>query len=172
LSIEFLIFSPTFERVIAPFVKNLRLLGISATIRRVDPAQYQERLKSFDFDITTQRYVMPNTPGVQLRNYWGSVAANLIGSQNLAGINNPVVDALIEKIISANSRRELTIAARAVDRVLRAEHYWIPHWYKGSHTIAYWNKFSRPKTKPRYSRGIIYTWWYDKTKAAKLTQSN
>ena len=171
MGIEFLIFSPSFERIIAPFVKNLKLLGLSPSIRRVDPAQYQERVKSFDFDITTQRYVMPNTPGVQLRNYWGSAAADFKGSQNLAGIKNPIIDALIEKIIAAKNRAELTIAARAIDRVLRSEHYWVPHWYKASHTIAYWNKFSRPKVKPRYSRGIISTWWYDDAKADKLAKS-
>ncbi len=168
LSIEFLIFSPTFERIITPFIKNLKLLGIPANIRRVDPAQYQERLKSFDFDITTRRYIMPLTPGIQLRNYWTSSVANVKGSNNLSGIQDPVIDALTEKVIAAKNRKELNIAARALDRVLRAGHYWIPHWYKASHHIAYWDKFSKPKTKPRFHRGVIETWWYDEAKAAKL----
>ena len=165
-SVEFLTFEPTFERIIAPYVKNLKLLGIDARIRRVDPAQYQRRLKDFDFDITTQRYVMRNTPGVELRSYFGSEAANLDGSLNLAGIKDPAVDALIEKVVAAKNRDDMTTAARALDRVLRAGHYWVPHWYKGSHTLAYWDKFSRPETKPKYDRGILDTWWLDEAKAA------
>lgn len=168
LSIEFLLFSPTFERIVAPFVKNLKLLGIDSKIRFVDPSQFQSRLKSFDFDIITQRYVMRMTPGVEIRSYWGSQAAGQQGSFNLSGIKDPVVDALMEKIIGANTREELVTAARAIDRVLRAGHYWIPHWYKAAHNIAYWDKFSRPKTKPAFARGVIDTWWYDTAKAAKL----
>ena len=164
LSVEFLTFDPTFERIIAPYVKNLKLLGIDARLRRVDPAQYQQRLKDFDFDITTQRYVMRNTPGVELRSYFGSEAADLDGSLNLAGIKDPAVDLLIGKIIAADSREDMTTAARALDRVLRAGHYWVPHWYKPSHTIAYWDKFSRPEIKPKYDRGILDTWWFDEAK--------
>jgi microcin C transport system substrate-binding protein len=169
LKLEILTFEPTFERLTAPYVKNLKLLGIDARIRMVDPAQYQQRLKGFDFDITTQRYVMRNTPGVELRSYFGSAAAKMDGSLNLAGIDDPAVDALIERIIAAKSREELEIAASALDRVLRAGHYWVPHWNKASHTVAYWDKFSRPETKPRFDRGILDTWWYDDGKAAKLT---
>jgi len=159
LSVEFLTFEPTFERIIAPYVKNLSLLGIDARIRRVDPAQYQQRLKDFDFDITTQRYGMRLTPGAELRSYFGSESASVPGSLNLAGINDPAVDALIEKIVAAKSREEMYTAARALDRVLRASYYWVPHWYKASHTIAYWDKFARPETKPKYDRGILDTWW-------------
>lgn len=171
LKIEFLVFEPTFERLVAPYLKNLKLIGIDARIRMVDPAQYQQRLKDFDFDITTQRYVMQNTPGVELRSYFGSAAAKMDGSLNLAGISDPAVDALIEKIIGAKSREELNTAARALDRVLRAGHYWVPHWYKASNHVAYWDKFSRPETKPRFDRGILDTWWYDEAKAAKLAAS-
>ena len=168
LKLEILNFEPAFERVTAPFVKNLQLLGIDASMRMVDPAQYQRRLKSFDFDITTERYQMRNTPGVELRSYFGSAAASMDGSLNLAGITDPAVDALIERVIAAKSRDELETAARALDRVLRAGHYWVPHWYKASNTVAYWDKFSRPATKPRFDRGILDTWWYDSAKAAKL----
>ena len=168
LKLEILTFEPTFERLTAPYVKNLKLLGIDARIRMVDPAQYQQRLKNFDFDITTQRYVMRNTPGVELRSYFGSQAAKMDGSLNLAGIDDPAVDALIERILAAKSREELETAARALDRVLRAGHYWVPHWNKASHTVAYWDKFSRPETKPRFDRGILDTWWYDEPKAARL----
>jgi len=166
--IEFLIFSPTFERIIAPFVKNLKILGIDARIRLVDPSQYQARLKSFDFDIITQRYVLRVTPGVEIRSYWGTKSADTPGSFNLSGIKDPVVDALIEKVIAAKSRTELITATRAIDRVLRARHYWVPHWFKAAHNLAFWDKFSRPKIKPLYGRGVIETWWYDEAKAAKL----
>lgn len=161
LTVEFLTFEPNFERIVAPYVKNLSLLGIDARIRRVDPAQYQQRLKDFDFDITTQRYVMRNTPGVELRSYFGSGSADQVGSLNLAGIKDPAVDALIEEIISAETREDMHTAARALDRVLRAGHYWVPHWNKASHTIAYWDKFGQPETKPKFDRGILDTWWFE-----------
>ena len=172
LKLEILMFEQAFERIAAPYVKNLKLLGIDASIRMVDPAQYQQRLKDFDFDITTERYQMRNTPGVELRSYFGSAAAKMDGSLNLAGIADPAVDALIERVIAAKSREELNTAARALDRVLRAGHYWVPHWYKASNNIAYWDKFSRPATKPRFDRGILDTWWYDEAKAAKLTANS
>jgi len=106
-----------------------------------------------------------------LRTYFSSAAATTKGSQNLAGIADPAVDALIEEIIDAKSRPELVIAARALDRVLRSRFYWIPHWYKASHRIAYWDVFGHPPTKARYTRGIPETWWYDRDKAAKLEKS-
>jgi len=168
LTIEFLTFSPSFARVILPFIRNLKTIGILAKIRQVDPAQYQERLKSFDFDVTTSRFIMRLTPGVELRNFFGSSAAKMQASYNLAGINNAVIDNLIDQISSAKSRGEVVIACRALDRVLRAGYYWVPHWYKASHNVAYWNKFSRPKIKPPFARGIIDLWWYDKVKADKL----
>jgi microcin C transport system substrate-binding protein len=171
LKLEILNFEPAFERVTAPFVKNLQTLGIDASMRMVDPAQYQRRLKSFDYDITTERYSMRDTPGVELRSYFGSAAAAMDGSLNLAGIADPAVDVLIERAIAAKNREDLTTAASALDRVLRAGHYWVPHWYKASNTIAYWDKFSRPETKPRFDRGVLDTWWYDGAKAAKLTSA-
>ncbi|HEX2379884.1 MAG TPA: extracellular solute-binding protein [Methyloceanibacter sp.] len=168
LKLEILFFEDVFQRLVTPYVKNLKLLGIDAHMRMVDPAQYQQRLKGFDFDITTERYQMRNTPGVELRSYFGSQAAKMSGSLNLAGISDPAVDVLIERVIAAKSRDELNTAARALDRVLRAGHYWVPHWYKPSFNVAYWDKFSRPTVKPRFDRGILDTWWYDEAKAAKL----
>ncbi len=169
--LEILTFEPSFERLTAPYVKNLKLLGIDARIRMVDPAQYQQRLKNFDFDMTTERYVMRNTPGVELRSYFGSDAAAIDGSLNLAGISDPAVDALIERILAAKSRDELETAARTLDRVLRNGHYWVPHWYKASHHVAHWDKYARPETKPRFDRGILDTWWYDGAKAATLARN-
>ena len=170
LTVEILDFEPTFERIIGPYIKNLRLIGIRATERRVDPSQYERRVKDFDFDLTTQRYALRLTPGIELKAFWGSEAAKTNGSFNLAGIADPVLDQLIEKVMTAKSRAELVAATRAVDRVLRAGHYWVPQWYKGAHNLAFWNKFGWPEIKPKYERGALETWWYDAKKAAKLAK--
>ncbi len=162
--LEILEDSPGFKRIIMPYIKNLKILGIRAKLRMVDPAQYQSRLKSFDFDLTTRRFSIPPTPGEEILRYWSSADANLEGSRNLSGIADPAVDALTQKIIQAQSRKEQIIAARALDRVLRAGRYWVPQWFKASHTIAFWDEFGRPETKPRYARGIIETWWYEGAK--------
>jgi microcin C transport system substrate-binding protein len=106
-----------------------------------------------------------------LRTYFSSQAAATKGSQNLAGIADPAVDALVDTIIAAKTRPELTAACKALDRVIRAGRYWIPHWYKASHWIAYWDVFGRPARQPRYFRGIPETWWYDQEKAAQMGKS-
>ncbi|MEZ5849432.1 MAG: extracellular solute-binding protein [Hyphomicrobiaceae bacterium] len=168
LDLEFLINEPTFERILTPYIQNLKAIGINASIRRVDSAQYERRVKSYDFDIVTSRFVMSLTPGTELRSYWSSEAAKSEGSRNLAGISSPVIDALIEKIVAAKSRQELVVTTRAMDRILRASHYWVPHWFKAAHNIAYWDRLARPGLKPKYDRGVIDTWWYDAAKAAKL----
>jgi microcin C transport system substrate-binding protein len=168
LDLEFLIVDPVSERIITPYLKNLHALGVPATIRRIDPAQYERRVKAFDFDIVTTRYSLRLTPGLEVRGFWGSAAARTEGSYNLAGINSPVVDALIDKILEAKSREELNTATKALDRVLRAGHYWVPHWYKAAHHLAHWDKFGRPAVKPRFERGVTHTWWFDADKAAKL----
>lgn len=167
-TIEFLSVSPAFERIISPYIQNLRTLGIKAKIRMVDSSQYERRLKDFDFDVTTSRFVLGLTPGISMRNYWSTTSANTKGSRNLSGIKSPVIDALIEKMIGAKSRKELIIAAKALDRVLRAGHYWVPQWYYPFHRMAYWDKFGKPANKPPYARAIIDTWWVDKVKEAKL----
>lgn len=170
LTVEILIDSPTFERIAAPYVKSLKAIGVDATIRMVDDAQYERRTKDFDFDLTTQRYPMRMTPGVELKTYWGSQAAQTKGSFNLAGVADPVLDQLIEKIVLAKSREELVTATRAADRVLRAGFYWVPQWYKGAHNLAFWDKFAWPEVKPKYERGALDTWWYDEAKAKALAQ--
>lgn len=167
LAIEFLIDEPSFERVLGPYINNLKAIGIDANIRRVDAAQYERRVKSFDFDIITTRFVMRLTPGVELKAYFGSQAAKQDGSRNLAGIADPVIDGLVDTALEAHGRGELDTAVNALDRVLRAGHYWVPHWYKAAHNIAVWNKFSWPEKKPKYDRGID-TWWFDAAKAAKV----
>ena len=172
LAAEFLIDSPVFERILAPFVKNLRLLGIDATIRTVDEAQYQSRTEDFDYDIVSSRFASGVTPGTDLRIFFGTASANARGTYNMSGVASPEIDLLIEKVVSAKSREELNVAGRALDRVLRAEHFWVPNWHKGSHWIAHWDVFGRPAIKPKYDRGIVDTWWYDADKAARITRGN
>ncbi len=171
LNVEILNFESGFERIILPYIDNLKRIGVNASLRGVDPAQYERRMKSFDFDMSIERYTLRLTPGVEIKSYWGSEAAGMDGSFNLAGIKDPVIDALIDKVVQAKSRAELVTATRAIDRVLRAGHYWVPHWYKPVHTVAFWNKFSRAPVMPKYDPGVIDTWWYDTEKAAKLTKN-
>ncbi|MDX5366936.1 MAG: extracellular solute-binding protein, partial [Alphaproteobacteria bacterium] len=164
-TIEFLDNDPIVERLTAPLVKNLRLLGIEASIRLVDSSQYQQRRDNYDFDVMIQRYSLGLTPGIEIRSYWTSEFAAVPGGRNLSGIADPAIDALVEKVIAAETRAEQVTAARALDRVLRAGHYWIPQWHKKLHHIAFWDKFARPETKPKYTRGVLETWWSDETKA-------
>ena len=169
-SVEFLLDEPSFQPHHMTFIKNLGVIGIEATLRMVDPVQFRKRVDDFDFDLVVQRFSFSSTPGDSLRTYFSSQAAAIKGSQNLAGISDPVIDALIEKIIAADTRPTLVTACKALDRVIRSGRYWIPHWYKGTHWLAFWDVFGRPATKPRYARGIPETWWYDRDKAAKLEQ--
>ena len=171
LTVEFLIDEPTFEPHHMPFIKNLAILGIDASLRIVDPVQYRARRDGFDFDITVDRFGFSATPGNSLRSFFSSQAAALKGSNNLAGMADPAIDSLIDAIVAAPTRPALTTACRALDRVIRAGRYWIPHWYKPTHWIAYWDVFGRPASQPRYFRGIPETWWYDPDKAAKIRRA-
>jgi microcin C transport system substrate-binding protein len=171
LTVEFLAFERVSEPHHALYIKNLTALGIDASLRVVDPVQYRARMQEFDFDITMNRIVLSLTPGDALRAYFSSKTAEAKGAPNFAGIANPVIDALIEKAIAAGDRQSLYVACRALDRVLRAGHYWVAGWYKPAHWIAYWDMFGKPPLKPHYSRGIPETWWFDADKAAKLERS-
>jgi microcin C transport system substrate-binding protein len=168
IGVEFLLDEPSFQPHHMTFIKNLGILGIEASLRMVDPVQFRKRVDDFDFDLVVQRFGFSSTPGDSLRSYFSSQAAAIKGSQNLAGIADPAVDALIDKIIGAQSRSAMVSACKALDRVIRAGRYWIPHWYKASHWLAFWDVFGRPPQKPRYARGIPETWWHDRDKAAKL----
>ena len=159
LTIEFLTDTPSFERIIQPFIKNLKLLGIDASIRIVDASQYQQRIKYFDFDITTRRFSLDNIPNIGLRSFFSSSFADVIGGRNLSGLKHEAVDGLVEKVITAPSRQSQISAARALDRVLRSLYIWIPQWHNPFHHIAYWDIYDYPKIKPLYARGIIDGWW-------------
>ncbi len=165
---EILIQSDAFVRWISPMIDNLKRLGIEANVRVVDTAQYQNRMDTFDFDMTVATFGQSLSPGNEQRDFWGSEKADVNGARNIIGIKNPVVDALIDKIIVAPDRETLVATTRALDRVLLSGHYLIPHWYVGYHRVAYWNKFGHPATPPKYALGVLNTWWYDADKAAKL----
>ena len=172
LDVEFLIDSPVFERVLGPYVKNLKLIGVNASIRTVDEAQFQERQKNYDYDIITSRFMAGLTPGDSLRVFFGSESAQKPGTYNMSGVASPVIDGLIDKVVEAGSRGQLNVAGQALDRVLRSEAFWVPNWYKTSYWVAYWDKFGRPETKPKYDRGIVDTWWYDEAKATRIANGN
>ena len=169
ITIEFLLDEPSFQPHHAPFIKNLGVLGIDANIRMVDPVQERARLNDFDFDIAIQRFSFSTVPGESLRSFFSSRSAATKGSNNLAGISDPVIDTLIDQIVAAPTRPDLVAACKALDRVIRSGRYWVPQWYKASHWLAYWDMFDRPSQgKPKYGRGIPETWWYDPQKAAQL----
>jgi len=168
LTFEVLLVSPAFERVVMPFKKSLERLGIAVSVRTVDAAQYQKRLQDFDFDMIVHVWGQSLSPGNEQRNYWSSAAASTPGSQNYAGITDPVVDALVENVIRAPNRTSLINATRALDRVLLNGHYVIPHWHLQTWRLAYWNKFGKPVVLPRYALGFPDIWWLDADKAAAL----
>ncbi|WP_289035648.1 extracellular solute-binding protein [uncultured Roseibium sp.] len=168
LTIEFLNNSPGYERIVLPYIKNLERLGIKANFRLVDPAQYQARLNDFDFEVASRRFSLTATLSDSIRQFWGSKAAGIKGSYNLAGIADPVVDALMETALSAKSREEMTVAARALDRALRPGHYWVPQWTKPVHTVALWDMFGYPEKPPYYDFPVETTWWLDLEKAKKI----
>ncbi len=171
--IEFLLDEPSFQPHHAPYIKNLGTLGIEASIRLVDAVQYKARQEEFDFDMTIQRFSMSATPGDAMRAFFSSQVAATKGSYNLAGVASPAIDAMIEKIMAADSREELTIACRAFDRLFRAGRYWVPQWYNKTHRLAYWDQFGRPAKLPRYANGVgaPEIWWYDRAKAARIEQA-
>lgn len=167
-TIEVLARSTVFERIVNPMIRNLAILGVEAKFRVVDAAQFEARLNEFDFDLVGRRFSLTPTPSEGIRQLWGSEAAETPGSNNIAGIANPVIDALTDIMIRAETREDMVVAARALDRVLRAGHYWIPNWYKAVHTVAYWDEFGWPAETPRYDFPVEQLWWSDADKAAAL----
>jgi len=166
---EILISSPVLERWINPMILNLKKLGIEANLRLVDVSQYINRIENFDFDMTVSNFRQSLSPGNEQRDFWGSDKADIRGSRNIIGIKNPVVDALINMIISAPSRNELVAITHALDRVLLWQYYVIPQWYLGYFRTAYWDKFGHPDISPKYGMGVTTTWWYDKKKADNIS---
>lgn len=160
-SFEIMLVSPSFERVMAPYVKNLQKLGIDVSYRTIDPALYQRQLNVFDYDMVVTVFGQSQSPGNEQRDYWHSSTADREGSRNLIGLKDPAVDSLVDKIIYAQTQEELQAACRALDRVLLHGYYVVPNWYLDRHRITYWNKFSRPEKLPLYysPEQLLMTWW-------------
>ncbi len=166
---EILLVAPLFERIVLPFKKNLARLGIDMRVRLVDPAQYQQRLTEFDFDMIVTGWGQTTTPGNEQRNYWTSAAAKRPGSNNYTGLADPAIDALVEELITAPDRASLTARARALDRALLWNHIVLPHWYIGHDRIAYWDRFGFPEPPPMNGTEID-SWWIDPERDAALLQ--
>ena len=168
LTAEFLSYDATLERYVLPYKQALERIGIPVSLRVVDAAQYQNRLRGFEFDIVTELWPQSLSPGNEQREFWGSDAAGRPGSRNTAGIKDAGIDALIEKIIFAKDRPELVAATKALDRVLLHHNYVVPQWWSGTARTARWNRFDRPAKLPEYGGSAFPTiWWYDEAKAAQ-----
>ena len=165
---EFLIRAPIFERVLGKFVESLQSIGIDASIRLVDPAQFQERLNTYDFDIVGLALSSSAVPFEGLRSSFSSESAEQPGTRNYSGIMDPAVDALIGHVLAADDREGHRAALRALDRVLRANYYFIPQWYSSNHRIAIWKEFGWPDKKPDYFFPVESLWWYDSAKAEEI----
>ncbi|MBD3649179.1 MAG: ABC transporter substrate-binding protein, partial [Pseudomonadales bacterium] len=169
-TIDFMTVSVYLERSLMPYLNNLNRLGIGTRIRTIEVSQYINRLGKFDFEATIRTYSQTLTPGTELRNYWGSRAADRQYSRNSGGIRNPVVDALIEKIIGARSQEDLIAATRALDRVMLWNFYMVPGYFPPGYRYGYWDKFEKPEIQARFRTGFPDTWWYSHDKAAKVEQ--
>ncbi len=168
LKFEILLRSPLFERIVLPMKRNLKKLGVDVTIRTVqDDSQYMRRLDKFDFDMVVTNYGSIISPGNEQKNYWSSKTANQSGSPNIIGVKNPVIDDVIENLISSKTREELVIYTRILDRILLFNYYLIPQFHIGHYRVAYWNKLSRPAISPKYDLGFDF-WWYDQEKAKRI----
>ncbi|TJW16518.1 MAG: ABC transporter substrate-binding protein [Mesorhizobium sp.] len=169
LSAEFLVDDDTFVQVYSPWVANMRAVGIDATIRLVDSAQYQLRQSTFDFDLISAAFSFSATPTRDdLEIFFHSHTATVSGSRNLPGISSPAIDALLDAVGAAKDRESLTVAMRALDRALRARRDWIPSWFLANHRSAYWDMFGFPEQKPDFGFPVEALWWFDKGKAAKI----
>lgn len=168
LAAEIMIDDPSLERIVIPYTEELKKLGIQAIVRPLDSAQYARRLQEFDFDVIWTSWAQSLSPGNEQREFWGSEAADRRGSRNYAGIKNPAIDQLIERLIYAKSRAELVAATRALDRVLLWSHYVVPMWHVPYERVARWDRFGRPEKLPDYSTGFPSIWWWDEARAQKI----
>jgi len=167
-AVEFLADDPSFERVFLFYKPSLDRLGITVSVRTVDDAQYENRLRSWDFDIISHSWPESLSPGNEQRGFWGAQAADQPGSNNMIGIKNPSVDAMIDQVIFAKTRADLVAATHALDRVLLWNHYVVPQWTYGKVRSARWDRFGHPDPLPKYGlSGFPTIWWWDAGKAAK-----
>ncbi|MCP3447156.1 extracellular solute-binding protein [Bradyrhizobium sp. CCGUVB14] len=172
-SLELLNSDPSFERVTLFYKPSLERLGIAVNVRTVDPTQYENRTREWDFDVITNSWGESQSPGNEQREYWSSKSADVVGSQNYAGIKNPAVDKLIDRVIYTKGRDELVAATKALDRVLLWNHYVVPQWTYTKVRTARWDRFGRPAELPKYGQsGFPFVWWYDADKAARIAKKS
>ncbi len=170
LVVQFLEDTPTFERVLSPYVENLRALGVDASLNMIDPAQMSQRTDppNFDFDIIVGSAVNGGyEPGGELKQAYSSATINN-STRNRAGVSHPALDKLTDMVEGAKTREELDVVVQSLDRVLRSIRFWVPQWYKNVHTVAYYDQFEHPETLPPYALGELEFWWFDSEKAEKL----
>lgn len=169
LSFEFIEWNPAFERWILPFSQNLKRIGVEFKFRVLDTAQYTNRMKSFDFDMTTKAIGQSDSPGNEQREFWTSSKADIQGSQNLIGIKNPAIDALVDKVIASDTREKLVTSTRALDRVLQWNYYVIPNWFYNKWRLAWWSKLEHPEKLSGRTPGVVDTWWVKPTATTATT---
>jgi microcin C transport system substrate-binding protein len=169
LAFELLAEDPSFEKVMLFYKPSLERLGIAVNVRTIDPTQYENRLREWDFDVVIASWGESRSPGNEQREFWGSKAADTVGSRNIVGIKDPAIDKLIDRVIFAKDRAELVAATKALDRVLLWNHYVVPQWNYPKLRTARWDRFSHPAELPKYGlSGFPDLWWYDAEKAAKI----
>jgi microcin C transport system substrate-binding protein len=167
LDAVFLQYSPQFDRIVNPMIENLKRLGVNAKLDRVDTSQYIERRRSGDFDVVNHTLTQGFEPGQQLRQWFGSEAAD-DSSRNIMRLRSPAVDRTIDAVVAAEGLDNIQTASKALDRVLRAEGFWVPQWYKDVHTVAYYDQYRYPENLPPFALGTLDFWWYDADAAAAL----
>lgn len=168
LTFEVLLYDSAFERIIQPYLRNLERIGIKATLRLVDTAQYLQRVTRFDFDLISGGFAQSLSPGNEQMNYWSTAAADTEGSANYAGVRDSAIDTLVGQLIRATDRQQLITIARALDRVLLNGWYVVPNWHMPAWRVAYWNRFGKPAVQAPYSLGFPDTWWVDADRDAVL----
>jgi microcin C transport system substrate-binding protein len=172
---EILLVQPAFERIVNPFAKALKKLGIQVSIRHVEVSQYINRMRSFNFEMVVGSMSQSLSPGNEQIEYWHSSRAEVQGSRNMIGLKNPVVDDLVEAMVASEDREELIDYTRALDRVLLNNYYVIPQWHIGSHRLAYWDRFGRPDIAPKYDPDFslgLYSWWIDPEKQQRMNEAD
>ena len=169
-SLEIIERSPAFDRVILPYIDNLRAAGIDAKYERIDSAQFTDRKRNYDFDMLTTQHPMSLEPSSSLKQYFGSESSD-VSVFNSAGVSNPAIDVLIDHVINAENKTELKISVKALDRALRALRFWVPQWYNNTYRVAYWDMYEHPDEIPPFDLGYLDFWWFNSDKAAVLKSS-
>ena len=170
-TLEFLLYSPIFERIALPYKEQLELLGFTVSIRTIDLSQYERRTEGFDYDIIVGSWGQSLSPGNEQREFFTSAYVDKKGSRNSSGVKDPAVDSIVDQLIAAKDRTTLVAACRALDRTLMWNHYVVPMWFVPGERLAYWKRVAHPDPLPGYALGYPAIWWYDEAAAATISKS-